>query len=286
MSRIFLIIFSSILTGQMTLSAAQDYWRADDYYLNSSSQKDAAADLLKYVPLAGDEVVLDVGCGDGKITAEIASQLPFGAVVGLDISPSMIDFAQKTFTSDQYLNLEFVLGDAGKLKYRDVFDIVFSFTALQWVDKHSAFLKGAYKSLKPGGILAVTMPMGLPTALDQAVNEIIALPQWSPYFKNFSTGWNFVEDDKYAKLLSKYNFSTVRLAVVPQKDIFPSRDVFEKFISQWFPYMRPLPQTLHKAFMKQVLDRYLELEAPFPNGEVHFKIRRLEVVATKTNAKE
>ena len=125
------------------------------------------------------------------------------------------------------------------------------------------------------------MPTGLPSTLEQAVNEIIAAPEWAPYFASFNTGWNFVSAKEYCALLSEQHFATVRLSIVPQLDIFPSRAVFEKFISQWFPYLRPLPDELKKSFMAQVLDRYLALESPVPNGEVHFKIRRLEVVALK-----
>jgi trans-aconitate methyltransferase len=263
------------------LNASTDYWKADEYYQNSSSQKDAAADLLKYVPIKGSEKILDVGCGDGKITAELALKVPNGSVV-MDISPSMIDFAKATFPFEKYPNLQFVLKDAQQLDDQQQFDIIFSFTTLQWIQNHAAFLKGAYEGLKPSGLLAITMPMGLPLTLEQAVNEVISSPQWSSYFQQFSTGWNFVEEADYARLISVHHFTPLRLAVVPQKDIFPSRESFQKFIGQWFPYLRPLPQHLKQPFLTQVIDRFLELESPFPNGEVHFKIRRLEVVATKS----
>lgn len=127
------------------------------------------------------------------------------------------------------------------------------------------------------------MTMGLPSTLEKAVTELISSPEWSSYFQDFSTGWNFVQEIDYAQMVTTNHFIPIRFAVVPQRDIFPSGEVFEKFISQWFPYLRPLPQNLKKSFLTQVIDRFLELESPFPNGEVHFKIRRLEVVATKPN---
>ncbi len=278
---LFLITFS-LLGVLPLLSSNLDNWKAEEYYQHSSSQKDAATDLLKYVSFKGDERILDVGCGDGKITAEIATQLPNGSALGVDISPSMICFAQANFSSEHYHNLHFSLQDAQALNYQEEFDIIFSFTALQWVQSHEAFLKGAYQSIKPAGVLAITMPVGLPSTLEQAIREQLSSPEWSSYFKEFSTGWNFVEKDDYAQFLSAQHFTSTRLAVVPQKDIFPSREDFQKFISQWFPYLRPLPEQLKQSFLNQVVDRFLELESPFPNGEVHFKIRRLEVVAIKS----
>lgn len=269
---IFIALFSS-------LESKEDYWKAEDYFQNSSSQRDAAADLMKLVPVQDRQHILDVGCGEGKITAAIAGQIPGGAVVGIDISPSMIDFAKQNFL--HVPNLSFRQKDAQELDYHEEFDTVFSFTALQWVESHDAFLAGAEQSLKAGGTLAVTMPMGLPYTLEQAVNEAIATPEWSPYFKDFSTGWNFVEEAEYEKMLLAHKFHPSRVQAVPQKDLFPSRAAFEGFVSQWFPYLRPLPAELKKTFFKQVIDRFLELETPFPNGEVHFKIRRLEVIASK-----
>ena len=208
------------------LVAEQDHWKAEEYYQNSSSQKDAAADLLKYVSIKPSQKILDVGCGDGKITAEIATQIPMGSITGVDISSSMIDFAKGAFR-DRYQNLSFFLKDAQSLDYNEEFDTVFSFTTLQWIQNHEAFLAGAYKSLKQSGTLAITMPMGLPVTLEQAVNECMAQPEWGSYFQEFSTGWNFVEENEYKNLVLAYHFTPSRFEVVPQKDIFPSREVFE-----------------------------------------------------------
>ncbi len=272
----------SLLTCTPRLTASNaDYWQAADYYENSSSQKDAATDLMQYVPIAGNEMILDVGCGDGKLTAAIATRLPQGAIFGIDNSPSMIAFAKQNFPRSGHNNLDFNIQDAQQLNFSALFDVIFSFTTLQWVQSHDAFLEGAYRSLKNRGTLAITMPMGLPTTLEQAVNELVASPDWADYFKEFSTGWNFVEQQEYGNKLAAHHFVAKRLEVVPQKDIFPSRVIFEKFISQWFPYLRPLPQEKKQQFMQATIDRFLELEPPFPNGEVHFKIRRLEVVANK-----
>lgn len=278
---ISLISSGLLFNCHSAIYANADYWKAEDYYLNSSSQKNAAKDLLSFVSLKGNETILDVGCGDGKITAEISQLVPEGSVVGIDKSQSMISFAQNNYPEEMYSNLKFILQDAQELTYKDAFDDIFSFTTLQWIENHNAFLFGAYAGLKNGGTLAVTMPMGLPLALEQAVKEVIASPQWKLYFKHFSTGWNFVTKNDYHDLLVSHGFTVSRLEVVPQKDVFPSRKSFEKFVSQWFPYTRALPPTLKKIFLKRVIDRYLELETPFPNGEVHFKIKRLEVVATK-----
>ena len=180
---------------------------------------------MSHITIPENGSILDVGCGDGKIRVELAEKTLLGSVIGVDISNAMIEFAKTQFSSKP--NISFHLQDAQKLDFQNTFDVVLSFNTLQWIENHTAFLQGAYQSLKQSGTLAITMPMGLPHTLEQAVNEVICTPEWTSYFQNFSTGWNFVSEADYKELLLANHFKVQRLAVVPQKDIFPSREIFE-----------------------------------------------------------
>jgi len=91
-------------------------WNAADYAANSAVQHAWARELIAQLKLRGDEHILDVGCGDGKITAEIAQAVPRGSATGVDASPHMIEFAQKTFPAKKFPNLNFQVVDARKLK--------------------------------------------------------------------------------------------------------------------------------------------------------------------------
>ena len=75
-------------------------WNPNDYQQHSSQQQKWAKEILPMLHLKGDERILDIGCGDGKITAEVARHVPQGSVVGLDASAEMIDFADKQYSSD------------------------------------------------------------------------------------------------------------------------------------------------------------------------------------------
>jgi len=91
-------------------------WNPADYAANSVVQQNWARELIAKLKLRGDEHVLDVGCGDGKVTAEIAHAVPRGSATGIDASAEMIDFAQKTFPAKKCPNLEFHVMDARKIK--------------------------------------------------------------------------------------------------------------------------------------------------------------------------
>jgi len=61
-----------------------------------------AQELRQNLNLQGNESVLDVGCGDGKITADFATTLPRSRLTGVDSSPEMIAYATRTYASKQY----------------------------------------------------------------------------------------------------------------------------------------------------------------------------------------
>src|SRR5215510_2475511 len=126
-------------------------WHASDYHRQSGLQQALAEEQLGRLTLEGGERVLDVGCGDGKVTAEIAARVPRGSVLGIDPSRDMIAFASSRFGATTQANLRFEVADARDLPYRDEFDLIVSFNALHWVPEQDAALGSMRAALGPGG---------------------------------------------------------------------------------------------------------------------------------------
>lgn len=80
-------------------------WDAKDYAKNSQNQFRWAKELIPKLKLKGNEALLDIGCGDGKITVELAKCLPYGRAVGIDSSAGMINLAQNAFPQKDYPNV-------------------------------------------------------------------------------------------------------------------------------------------------------------------------------------
>ena len=129
----------------------QHKWNAADYADNSSAQAKWGREIISRLKLRGDETVLDIGCGDGKLTAALARQLPRGSVLGIDNSPEMVRYAAKSFPAAKFPNLSFKVCDARRLAFADKFDLVVSFSTLHWVKDHMPILRGIRRGLKSGG---------------------------------------------------------------------------------------------------------------------------------------
>jgi trans-aconitate methyltransferase len=235
--------------------------------------------LINGIDFEGVKTLLDVGCGDGKITAALARSLPYGEIIGVDLSPSMIDFAKAAFSG--YSNLTFSVQDAAKIDYYKKFDRITSFTVMQWVLDQKQALISFKKALKPGGRLCIQMPTGLPDAMEQALDQIITSEKWKAYFAEFQAPWRFYQPEEYATLLRGTHLTPTRVETFTKQELFPSREAFQGFLKQWFPYLRPLPADLKDLFLTELLDAYLQILPVNELGQIRFIVNRLEVEATK-----
>jgi ubiquinone/menaquinone biosynthesis C-methylase UbiE len=130
--------------------------RYDDSHVVKSYQSRAQALVVAELRLEKSMHVLDLGCGTGTATLEIASRLEgTGQVVGLDLSEKMIAQAERKLATLGYANATFVLQSASALDYAGEFDYVLSTNAFHhFADKQEVFSR-VHRSLKPGGVFVV-----------------------------------------------------------------------------------------------------------------------------------
>ncbi len=261
-------------------------WNAADYAANSIVQQSWARELIARLDLRGDENFLDVGCGDGKVTAEIARAVPDGSVTGADASAEMIAYAKKTFPAKKNPNLAFQICDARKISPRTFdqkFDVVFSNAALHWVDDHEKFLRGAGSVLKSGGRLVVSCG-GKGNAHDVflALRPEMRLAGWRSFFRKMPAPYFFYAPGDYEKWLPKFGFKIQSLLLAPKDATYPGADGFATWLrTTWLPYVQRVPENLREEFIAAVTERYLAKHPPDADGKIHVRMVRLEIDAMK-----
>jgi trans-aconitate 2-methyltransferase len=108
--------------------------------------------VLERLPLAGDERVLDAGCGSGRVTERLAERLPAGHVVALDGSPAMVDAARERLARFGE-RIEYVVADLGSPLPIHAVDAILSTATFHWVPDHDALFRNLAAVLRPGGRL-------------------------------------------------------------------------------------------------------------------------------------
>ncbi len=225
---------------------------------------------------------MDIGCGDGKITAKIAALAPEGQVLGIDSSQDMIDFAQDRFPPSQHPNLQFELGDALSLDFDQEFDLVISFACLHWIRDHLTVLRGARRSLRPGGrLLFQCGGRGNAGALMASTKELIRESRWSEYFQGFRYPYYFYGSEGYHTWLGQTGLEEIRVELIPKEMVQQGKTGLEGWIrTTWHPVLERIPEDLRQQFVSEMAERYLERH-PLKAGLAKVEMMRLEVEARR-----
>jgi len=250
-------------------------WDATDYRANSSAQLVLARDFMRRIAIPPDARVLDVGCGDGKVTALIEA----ASVTGCDRSAEMVELARR-----EHPECTFVVADARELPFTAAFDVVVSFTALHWVvERHVDALAGMRRALVPGGRVALTFPgAGNMAQLAETAAEVSARPAWAEAFAGFRFPWFMPAVAVYRPLVDAAGLEVTRLDLV-QKDV--AHDGVAGLAgwvrTTWMPYTDRLPAERRSAWIEEVVAAYAERMPPDEQGRLHVPSYRLELEARR-----
>lgn len=272
-------VLFSILLATATLNNFAHTWNPNFYHKHAQLQQEEAGECLQNIRLTGMESILDIGCGNGAITASLAHAVPNGSVVGIDMSPDMIAFARTTYTQQEHPNLTFKQCDACTLSLVEQFDLVTSFACLHWIEDLQTALYAIHASLKPSGTLLFRMTVGThPT--EEPLATTIALPRWKSYFKNFPSRWYFPAQQKVLEQqLKSTGFHIEHIQMRGKHAQFDSPQELSDWIATWTPHLNYIPQELHQAFLDDVVIFCLQEQKVSTNISIEKFV--IEVRATK-----
>jgi len=252
------------------------------YHEFSSLQETVARRVIDHIQFESRATVLDVGCGDGKITAHIArDRVPEGKVLGIDASENMINFAKAHYGPSMYPNLQFKKCDARAMTFDDRFDFIVSFFCLHWIDRQQDVLRQMKKRLRDGGQCIATLNS---YTMDRSlVNTVLRRKKWRPYFRKLGEWVWLPKVDQFSEMLHSAGFKKVNIE--SSALVFQDKER-EKFISRLMsvsPLTRFLPVSSRRSFIGEIVDELLEKEGhSFSEGPL--VIERPIIVATAVAA--
>lgn len=259
-------------------------WNAADYRANSSAQESWGKGLIAGLHLAENARVLDIGCGDGRLTRELARRVPKGMVVGIDASPSMIALARDSFADVP--NLRFECMDARKIALPEKFDFVFSNAVLHWFKEHDAFLASLRKVMRDGAELQFSFGgKGNAGEIVTALFHTIAKEPWSAYFprEHFRAEqlpYAFFSPEEYRGLLFRNGFAPESVELVRREMRQKDREALAGWVrTTWMPFTSRVPENVRGEFITRIVDEFASEHPEGPDGALTVQMFALVVRA-------
>ena len=226
-------------------------WDAATYDRVSDVQVAWAHRVLDRLPLRGDEIVLDAGCGSGRVTAMLLERLPEGRVIGVDSSESMIEHARAALGG----RVELIVADLTELELDVQVDAVFSNAVFHWVLDQDALFERMFAVLRPDGrLVAQCGGQGNIETFLSLVEEIAADPPFAPHLEGFVRTWRFPGGEETEERLRASGFEPARAWLEPSTVTPDEPAAFLRTICLGV-HLERLPADLHDPFLEAVLDR-------------------------------
>lgn len=219
-----------------------DFWNATLYTHNASFVSENAKEILTWLAPQAGEKILDLGCGEGSLAAQLKAQGVH--VLGVDASAAMVESAKEKGVEAQVM-------DARSLPFVETFDAVFSNATLHWVKPPEIAVEGIYRALKPKGRFVaefggkrnvVTLHTALISAVSKRGEEGDSLDPWY-----------FPAAEDYQLLLEANGFFVKECLIVSRPTWLPTgvEGWLETFAA---PFLAPFSPEERKAITAEVIE--------------------------------
>ena len=219
-------------------------------YKSKEVDKGTLAKIVSEFSSEKVQKILDIGCGDGELTSLIATGLLNKKVIGCDPSSSMIEYANKHFSSE---NTSFICQDAEQLKLTQQFDAIVSNNSLHWVKNQKRVLKKVYEHLSPGGkTFLIATPKSSINDLKTVCKKVILSKKWLLSFFTFRSTHSFYTKKEYEKMLLHAGFINTEISIHKACSSFRDKNHLFTFLSAVLTPLTHLKEIDRPEFLNDI----------------------------------
>ena len=242
-------------------------WNSAEYHRLSQPQVSWGKKVLSRLQLRGDELLLDAGCGTGRLTADLLHSLPRGRVIALDVSLNMSRAAREYLQAQFGDRAQVVTADLLHLPFTGAFDGVVSTAAFHWVLDHDRLFRGLFQSLRPGGWLQAQCGGGQNLArLGTRMAALAASPTFAPFLASFRSPWLYQDAEGAVDTLRRAGFVELQTGLEAAPTLFDDRRHYTQFMKTVIvhTHLDRLPdEHLRDQYVSALADQAANDDPPF-----------------------
>jgi trans-aconitate 2-methyltransferase len=234
--------------------------------------------ILSRLELDDHEIIVDLGCGSGEHTIELARRSAHGSAHGIDGSPAMIEAARKLADSqpeDLRRHISFELLDGPNFHADGAFSLIFSNAAFQWIPNQRAMFASCLEALKPNGRIVVQIPANETETAKVELGRLACEEPWHAMLSGRERAFREDPPAVYAAMLSELGYDRIDCYYLTFHH--PMDRPAE--VVQWYrstglrPFMDALPKNRHDEFLDLLTAR---LNSAYgTTGPMTFDFKRL-----------
>jgi len=230
-----------------------DHWTPAWYLDGSEFQLLSSIECIDCLDFSGARTILDIGCGDGKISNYLSEKNPGACIEGLDISKEMIEFSKERYSKSGVL--EFFQGDIQSIKMSRQYDYIVSFWALSWLSNHEKAVENIWNSLKINGSLFLLIPTNN-DLLFLTIESILSDDKWDSVIREKINPTNTATCELYKKIFLKCNTTNIKVELRRIQYDFNEKDKLKKYVKGWLPLLKNLDQAQQENLLEDFVSIY------------------------------
>jgi trans-aconitate 2-methyltransferase len=252
-------------------------WDAKEYERLANPMTRWGGQVLERLTLAGDETVLDAGCGTGRVTEQLLARLPRGRVIGIDASTAMIQQARVRFAGHPRVTL--LVADLTTLMLSVPVNAILSTATFHWILDHEALFTCLGGLLRPGGqLVAQCGGVGNIDGVLAAIDEVIHQPRFAPVFVDWRSPWEYATPEVTRTRLAGAGFVAINTWLNAEPTSFSSPEHLTDYLQTVVlgTHLLRLTPEQQRPFAKAVADTVIAR-----SGQALINYVRLNIVARR-----